>query len=167
MEHYEVEVNGLKSNFTQILNLAKNLLAKNEVLKAKLKEQDTIYNWNLTEFEKTISDLRQKNSMLLRKLNITEEDEPQVVSRDYNDVVKDTIVFNEKGNEPFDEEEEEAYIMQKQAAQGNQNARPRSNNLKRELSPSEEEYSQSDKSITDDEKLPSEGSYSPDSNKSV
>ena len=156
----------MKHNFTQILNLAKNLLAKNEVLKAKLKEQETIYNWNLTEFEKTIFDLKQKNGMLLRKLNITEEDEPQVVSRDYNEVVKEATVFNDKANEPFDEEEPSVDEIQPRLNPAVE-ARPRSNDLKRAMTPSED--SPSDKSATDDEKLPSEDddSYSSDSNKSV
>ena len=163
MEHFQVEVNGLKHNFTQILNLAKNLLAKNEVLKAKLREQETIYNWNLTEFEKTIADLKQKNSMLLRKLNITEEDEPQVVSQDYSEVVKEATVFNDRGNELLVEEEDARTGKQSKGVD-----RPRSNDLNRGL-PSEEEDSQSAKTPSDDENLPSddEDSYSSTSNKSV
>ena len=40
MEDFNIEVSSLKHNFWQILNLSKQLLARNEVLKAKLKEQE-------------------------------------------------------------------------------------------------------------------------------
>lgn len=78
-----MEVNSLKHNFWQILNLAKSLLAKNEVLKAKLKEQGTIYNWNLTELTKTIDDLKYKNTLLQRKVNIDLDEEPTVIAKEY------------------------------------------------------------------------------------
>ena len=70
MEEFHGEVGDLKHNFAQAMNLAKNLIAKNEVLRSILKENESKYNYNLNEMEKAIEDLRQKNMMLQRRLNI-------------------------------------------------------------------------------------------------
>ena len=87
MDDFNVEVSSLKHNFWQILNLSKQLLARNEVLKAKLKEQERSFEWKVTEMQKTIEDLKRKNNMLQKKLS-TGEDSVSVVSKDYEEVVK-------------------------------------------------------------------------------
>lgn len=90
MDEFNVEVSSLKHNFWQILNLSKQLLARNEVLKAKLKEQEKCFEWKLTEMQKTIDDLKRKNNMLQKKL-ATDDDGLSVVSKDYEDVVKGSL----------------------------------------------------------------------------
>ena len=90
MEEFNVEVGSLKHNFWQILNLSKQLLARNEVLKAKLKEQERSFDWKVAEMQKTIDDLKRKNAMLQKKL-ATDEDGVSVVSKEYHDVVKENF----------------------------------------------------------------------------
>lgn len=90
MDDFNVEVSSLKHNFWQILNLSKQLLARNEVLKAKLKEQERSFEWKITEMQKTIEDLKRKNNLLQKKI-ATEDDGVSVVSKDYEDVVRGTL----------------------------------------------------------------------------
>ena len=90
MDEFNVEVSSLKHNFWQILNLSKQLLARNEVLKAKLKEQEKCFEWKLTEMQKSIDDLKRKNGLLQKRL-ANDEDGVSVVSKDYEDVVKGSL----------------------------------------------------------------------------
>ena len=90
MEDFNIEVSSLKHNFWQILNLSKQLLARNEVLKAKLKEQERSFEWKITEMQKSVDDLKRKNNLLQKKL-ATDEDGLSVVSKDYEEVMKGTL----------------------------------------------------------------------------
>ena len=105
MDEFHVEVSSLKHNFWQILNLSKQLLARNEVLKAKLKEQERSYEWKTTEMQKNIEDLKRKNALLQKKL-ATDDDGVSVVTKEYEEVMKGTLSqsspreFYEKSKEP-------------------------------------------------------------------
>ena len=87
MDEFQVEVSSLKHNFWQILNLSKQLLARNEVLKAKIKEQERSYEWKTAEMQKSIDDLKRKNMFLQKKL-ATDDDGVSVVTKEYEEVVK-------------------------------------------------------------------------------
>lgn len=142
MDEFNVEVSSLKHNFWQILNLSKQLLARNDVLKAKLREQEKCFEWKLTEMQKTIDDLKRKNNLLQKKI-ANEEDGVSVVSKDYEDVVKGSL---------SQVSPRESYEMYKNSEPQNMKLRETSsNNVGEEEDHDEEEdedeenYSESDK----------------------
>jgi len=87
MDEFQVEVETLEHNFWQLLNITKRLLARNEVLKAKLNEQTQEFQWRLREIEKENEDFRRKNLLLQKKLSAYECDDLSVVSKDYQEVL--------------------------------------------------------------------------------
>ncbi|OMJ94610.1 hypothetical protein SteCoe_2094 [Stentor coeruleus] len=140
MDEFNVEVSSLKHNFWQILNLSKQLLARNDVLKAKLREQEKCFEWKITEMQKTIDDLKRKNNILQKKI-ANEEDGVSVVSKDYEDVVKGSL---------SQVSPRESYEMYKNSEQVNMKLRDTSSNNAGEgenhdEEDDEENYSESDK----------------------
>lgn len=126
MEEFNVEVSSLKHNFWQILNLSKQLLARNEVLKAKLIEQERSCEWKIAELQKTTEDLKRKNNLLQKKLAIDGED-VSVTSKEYQDVVKETF----------------SHITPKDSYDFYQDSQPKELDLPMDSRKSEENYSES------------------------
>lgn len=100
MENCEGEIECLKHSFWQILSLSKQLLARNEVLKAKIVEQDRSFEWKIAEMQKSIDDLKRKNTILQKKLSIDDED-LNVISKDYQEVMNNSLRQVGKGNNNF------------------------------------------------------------------
>jgi dGTP triphosphohydrolase len=136
MDEFNVEVSSLKHNFWQILNLSKQLLARNEVLKAKLKEQEKCFEWKLTEMQKSIDDLKRKNNLLQKRL-ANDEDGVSVVSKDYEDVVKGSL------SQVSPRESYDAYKNSEQNTKGREN---RSNEVDEEEQDEEEDEENSQES---------------------
>ncbi|OMJ80733.1 hypothetical protein SteCoe_18939 [Stentor coeruleus] len=108
MEDCEGETECLKHSFLQMLSLSKQLLARNEVLKAKITEQEMCFEWKIAEMQKNIDDLKRKNSVLQKKLSI-DDDDLNVISKDYQEVLKNSMGQIEKDIEDFAAQSHEIY----------------------------------------------------------
>jgi CHASE3 domain sensor protein len=108
MEDCEGETECLKHSFLQMVSLSKQLLARNEVLKAKITEQEMCFEWKIAEMQKNIDDLKRKNSVLQKKLSI-EDDDLNVVSKDYQEVLKNSMGQIEKDTDDFAAQSHEIY----------------------------------------------------------
>ena len=108
MEDAETEIADLKHNFWQLVNLTRSLQAKNQVLKARIKENESTYNWSLAEMNKEADDLKHKNLVLMKKLNLPPDEDYNVVSQDYHQVLQSSVEHSQlqAPAEPSSEEEE-------------------------------------------------------------
>ncbi|OMJ95440.1 hypothetical protein SteCoe_1207 [Stentor coeruleus] len=146
MDEFNVEVSSLKHNFWQILNLSKQLLARNDVLKAKLREQEKCFEWKLTEMQKTIDDLKRKNNLLQKKI-ANEDDGVSVVSKDYEDVVKGSLsqVSPRESYEVYKNSEPQNMKLRETSSNNVGEEEDRDDDEEEDEDEDEENYSESDK----------------------